>query len=112
MLVVACSSVPDVEFVEGDAAVSDSGATSSGTVKPDGSAPAGDAAVDQASPSTYCANNGKSNPPPGGICCGAVACVGCSSSDCSNCDAKCGVRGPACCKTGGSVRCAAVDQCK
>ena len=112
VVAIACGSVPDIEFVDADAGPD--GATSSGTVKSDASSSGApvDAAGDQSSPApTYCSNGGKSNPPPGGICCGSLACVGCNGSDCSDCTATCKTRGTACCKRG-QVRCSTVDLCK
>jgi hypothetical protein len=111
-LALACSSVPDVHFVDGDAAASSSsGSTDSG---------AGDAAKDAAGagdsgsglPDWSC----PSKPPPAGegVCCGTRLCFKCTQADCGKCEqAGCaGTLSAACCpKNPVQMTCKAYPDC-
>lgn len=107
----ACSSVPDVQFVDaGDGAASSS--SSSGSV--DSGADAGrDAAVDGATtPDWSC----PTKPPPAteGVCCGNRLCLKCTQSDCTKCEqAGCaGTLNAACCpKNPVQITCKAYTDC-
>lgn len=97
---VACSSVPDVDYVSGDAAPSATSATDAPSpvdtgVKDTGG---GDTATDCGTP----------------FCCGKTPCIGCTSqNDCASCGdgGACDV-GDVCCRKGGSVTCRTTTQCK
>ncbi len=113
-LVVACASIPDVTFQDGtsdgaspdqdsgefgsDGAVSSTdgggGGTTDGSNKKDGS--------------TFSMDSGGGNPCGGGvgdICCGTMACHGCSASDCANCTGLACTAGNICCLKGVNLIC-------
>jgi hypothetical protein len=108
----ACSSVPDVTFVEDDAGASSnpeagsSGSTSGST----GGADGGDAGP--AKPKWSCPS---SEPPAAdGICCGNRLCLGCAPSDCGRCEQKgcAGTLDDLCCIGNGSaIDCRAWSAC-
>jgi hypothetical protein len=112
LVCVACGSVPDIQSVDDDASATRDGAastSSSGADAADAAIPARAAATaDQSSPP---ASSASKNPLLGGICCGAIAGVGCEPGDCGDCDTPCRANGVACCKKG-QVRCAAVADCE
>lgn len=99
--VAACSSVPEITFVEDDAATRvDASSSSSGTTSSGGP----DAAVDTGTPG-LCATGGPL--PADGICCGKIPCYGCELGDCATCEGACALDPtPACQKFGkNNVRC-------
>lgn len=100
LVFAACSSVPDIYFVDGGGG-GDSGA-SSGAV---------DAATDQGGPPPPSCANGV-GAPAGGICCGTIPCIGCDPSECNTCDAQCRVSTGACCKRGQNIQCRPESSCK
>lgn len=87
----ACSSVPDVEFVDDDAGTRVDGATGSSSGRDANGA-------DTAAPAALCAPG--STAAIDGVCCGALPCFLCGAGDCGDCEAKCRATTGACRKNG------------
>ncbi|MBX3203973.1 MAG: hypothetical protein KF764_02830 [Labilithrix sp.] len=109
-LALACSSVPDVQYVDveagadgGASGASEAGASGDGGASEEGGADA----------SVSCPDN----PPPAGsgVCCGAQLCVRCSASHCSRCErASCDGDEVCCARNsfgGGNIDCRRASAC-
>jgi hypothetical protein len=110
---IACSSVPDVSFQDGDAASLPGTGTADAAA--DGTTSAADASSGDAGgrPATDAATGCPSNPPNGGICCGSLSCIGCKASDCSSCQQKACSGSTVCCASGAgnAVACKPPQSC-
>jgi hypothetical protein len=108
-LAVACGTVPDVTFQDGDAA----GPTdATADTRSPGDAAPGDASSADAGrdATTGCPTKA----PSGGVCCGSLECIGCKASDCSSCLQKGCATGTVCCVSGGQgngVACRSPQSC-
>lgn len=102
-ILVACSSVPDVEFVPDDVDAVDSGGPSATDAAGRDSATSGNdgsASTDSAVPDT-CTKASRDD-----LCCGKTLCSGgCSVDDCAGCVADCASQGDICCRKGKSIQC-------
>ena len=104
-IISACGSVPDVIFSD-DAGVRDGAAER-------GDARAQDAsATDARSDSKETTNRCPDSPPSGGVCCGTVPCMGCTTSSCEMCAQKTCDGTEVCCATqGNAVVCRSPQGC-
>lgn len=98
-VVIACSSVPDVTFVDGGPDADDDPGPSSSSGGSSGSSSG-------AAPSCTPVREG-----PGSVCCGAIQCVGRDCGDCGWCQSQCNQPGKKyCCLNAGEQHCLNRDE--
>jgi len=102
---LACSSIPDVQFLDLDDAGTGGGAKDS----------AADATDATASPDARASYACPDDPPPAeqGLCCGARLCLGCGQGHCQKCERESCAQGQECCgsKVGNAVECLTPAAC-
>lgn len=103
---VACSSVPDLQFV--DDARLDGGSDGSTGSSGDAAAAKDGAVVTPPVTGVPCVDAGA---PANAVCCGAVICRGCAETDCATCASDC--KGSAvCCLSGPKMKCGGSQGCQ